>query len=593
MGFEELGLVAVHKKTDSYSPLHEFLKQSLKVMQYFSPNFSSLAFLLLEDGLLHWESELSSKQERRDIGAFAIDGRKNRLINHVSTTKTYIHVEDTSVHELTSSEYADHFGVRAITVFPILHDTEFLGIYYICYTETRQELTQAELEQIESYVHSLSLAIIDAQLFKMQRWMLSFVEHITESEGFEPALLTFTQHLTEIIHNDNLRVLLLDKDGDLYRLKSSEPFDPLRDKPWGNFLYQVNGDNNKIPVIQEMLESARSVEITNTRTDTSFDHTALLHLDISSIYIIPLMDRNKLYGMMVAISQHTARSYSGRQKRLAELFVRLASPTLKNRLLLRGMESDIFEKDLEIMHQNGKLEQLVSEMYTREEQRNKLLGELSHELRTPVTAIKGSIDLMLHETVGPLNELQQELLHMSDQAAERLLARINELIQFSKLSDFNLKLQLDWSDYSAALKRSIDMFSIMFSKKDQLIDVNIPNELSVRCDIERIDQVMLNLLSNAHKYTASGGKISVTVNYEDGQVITCVADSGIGIPPENTETIFERFYRLPEHRGRLDVSGSGLGLSIAKWIVEQHGGSIWVESEVGSGSRFYFSLPAA
>jgi len=593
VGFEELGLVAVHKKTDSYSPLHEFLKQSLKVMQNFSPDFSSLAFLLLDDGLLHWETELTSKLEKREIGTYAIDGRKNKLIHHVSTTKTYVHVEDTSVHELTSPEYAEHFGVRAITVFPILHDMEFLGIYYIGYNETKRGLAQSDLEQIESYVHSLSLAIIDAQLFKMQRWMLSFVEHITESDGFEAALLTFTQHLTEIIHNDNLRILLLDKDGDLYRLKSSESFDPLRDQPWGNFLYQVNEDNHKVPVIQEILESARSVEIANTRTDTSFDHTALVHLDISSIYIIPLMDRNKLYGMMVAISQHTVRSYSVRQKRLAELLVRLASPTLKNRLFLRDMESDIFEKNLEILHQNGKLEQLVSEMYTREEQRNKLLGELSHELRTPVTAIKGSIDLMLHETAGPLNELQQELLHMSDQAAERLLARINELIQFSKLSDFNLKLQLDWSDYSAALKRSIDMFSIMFSKKEQLIDVNIPNELSVRCDIERIDQVMLNLLSNAHKYTASGGKISVTVNHEDGQVITCVADSGIGIPPENTETIFERFYRLPEHRGRLDVSGSGLGLSIAKWIVEQHGGSIWVESEVGSGSRFYFSLPAA
>lgn len=229
-----------------------------------------------------------------------------------------------------------------------------------------------------------------------------------------------------------------------------------------------------------------------------------------------------------------------------------------------------------------------------EQMKNEFVSTVSHELRTPLTSIKGYVDLILEGDAGKINKTQREFLQIVKQNNDRLVALINDLLDISRIESGRIHLKIEPNNMKDIVMGAIHTLRALIENKKMDLVVEIPEGLPlVAADRDRIGQVVINFLSNAVKYTPPGGKVVAKLTRRrDGELITSVEDNGIGISEEDQEQLFSKFFRVDSSLTR-EIGGSGLGLSICKTIVELHGGKIWVESEVGKGSTFSFSLPLA
>ena len=215
---------------------------------------------------------------------------------------------------------------------------------------------------------------------------------------------------------------------------------------------------------------------------------------------------------------------------------------------------------------------------------------VSHELRTPLTAIKEAIDVVADQTAGPVNQHQTEFLALAKRNVDRLHRLINDTLDFSKLERGEFRLELGPHDLNALTREIVMQQRVAAQKQGLRLELSLEEGLPpVRVDPDRVSQVLVNLIGNAIRY-CDGGWIEVSTRRGDGEdVVVKVQDSGPGIPEDKLEHIFEAFVQLSTGPGRRS-GGTGLGLSISKKLVELHGGRIWVESEVGRGSAFNFTL---
>ncbi len=224
-----------------------------------------------------------------------------------------------------------------------------------------------------------------------------------------------------------------------------------------------------------------------------------------------------------------------------------------------------------------------------ERNREEFVANVSHELRTPLSLIKGYTETLL-DGAKDNPEVSLKFLQTIDRNAERLKLLIEDLLTISELESGRIRLQLQ----PVALKPLVDKLCEDFKPRAASRDVTLVNEvpdLTANADSDRVQQVISNLVDNAIKYGGSEGTVTIRGRTgQDGTIELCVADNGPGIPEDARERIFERFYRLDKARSR-EQGGTGLGLSIVKHIIQCHGGKVWVESEPGKGSRFFFSLP--
>ncbi len=223
--------------------------------------------------------------------------------------------------------------------------------------------------------------------------------------------------------------------------------------------------------------------------------------------------------------------------------------------------------------------------------KSEFLASMSHELRTPLNVIIGFSELMMDEVPGEINEEQRQCLNDILNSSNHLLNLINEVLDLSKIESGKVKLKLE----NVALTEIIEcltktMVPILTIRK-QSLDVELEERLPpVHANKAKLKQVLLNLLSNAAKFTPDGGKLKIEAVREGDWCRVSVVDNGIGIKKEDQERIFEPFSQLDITPAK-DKGGAGLGLTIVKKIIEKHGGRIWVESKYGKGSRFTFTLP--
>lgn len=233
-----------------------------------------------------------------------------------------------------------------------------------------------------------------------------------------------------------------------------------------------------------------------------------------------------------------------------------------------------------------------------EELKNQFVSHVSHELRTPMIAIQKSLGLMLDKTLGEINPEQQKFLDIAHRNIDRLSRLVNDLLDVSKLEEGKMVLRPEPVVLKEAVGHVLNTLGTWLKNKNIQTEIQIPEDgVSLEADPDRLTQVMTNLMGNALKYTPDGGKITVDIqtNVKDdaipGECIEIgVRDTGIGISPEDQKKIFEKFVQVGDAQPK-GVASTGLGLTIAKEIVELHSGRIYLESEVGKGSRFYFRLP--
>jgi two-component system, NtrC family, sensor histidine kinase KinB len=230
----------------------------------------------------------------------------------------------------------------------------------------------------------------------------------------------------------------------------------------------------------------------------------------------------------------------------------------------------------------------VTNLRRLDEMKSGLLSVVSHELKTPLTSIRMASHLLLEERVGPLNSKQTELLMAASEDADRLQKIIEDLLDMGRLESGRVKLDLQSEPSERLVSDAVTPMETSFHDKCLTLRVDVPIETpNVLADPSRIGHVFSNLLTNALKYTPPGGRVRISAEPLEKYVRFTVEDTGIGIPPEYLGRIFERFYRVPREN---QPSGAGLGLAIAKEIVDAHGGTMEVESKPGQGSKFSFTL---
>jgi PAS domain S-box-containing protein len=232
---------------------------------------------------------------------------------------------------------------------------------------------------------------------------------------------------------------------------------------------------------------------------------------------------------------------------------------------------------------------------TREREVERLKSEfvslVSHEFRTPLTSIRGYTEMMLDGDIGELSNEERDFLNTILRNATHLTEIVNDLLVVSRLEAGAIKLNLTSVDMSELIKEAIDLLRPQFNDKKQKIKTDISQGLPIlEADSQRINQILVNLLSNAHKYTPEGGSISVSLHHDSNWVRVDVRDSGIGLSKEEKEKLFTKFYRA-ENPETTKAGGTGLGLWITRSLVNMHGGEISVTSQPGKGSTFIFTLP--
>ena len=286
---------------------------------------------------------------------------------------------------------------------------------------------------------------------------------------------------------------------------------------------------------------------------------------------VPLLREDRLFGGLV-VRRKEAGWFSKPVEKLLQTFATQSVVALHNAQLFREIEEK--GRELEIANKH----------------KSQFLANMSHELRTPLNAILGYTELIIDNIYGDVPEKIREVLERLEKNGRHLLGLINDVLDLSKIEAGQLILSLNEYSMGEVVQTAITAVEALAVEKKLELKTRIPQDLSIaRGDEQRIAQVLLNLLGNAIKFTEEG-EVRVEVTDSDETFLVSVADTGPGISEADQKIIFEEFQQADGSSTR-EKGGSGLGLSIVKKIVKMHGGRIWVESDVGKGSTFRFTLP--
>ncbi len=332
------------------------------------------------------------------------------------------------------------------------------------------------------------------------------------------------------------------------------------------FIFATGGSSAgslSMPVDEGQKDIAKEAVVASLQSD------ALRSRAQSTIYA-EVFHRDRHIGSLIIVSFKDAEVFSNSDRRLLTAIVDNIAIAFERAQLTKEAE------EARALHEADRL-------------RSEFLSSVSHELRTPLTLIKGYSTSLLRQDTSWDEETQREFLQIIDEKTDELRDLIDKLLQSAKLEAGALKLEKEpvliprlaqkvWEEIAPRAKKH--KFTLKFTPSFPVV------EADVRC----MEQILRNLIENAIKYSPEESEIVITGKAEKSKVLVSVSDKGTGIPTEHQDKVFERFYRVDSPLTR-STAGSGLGLSIVKGHIESHGGEVWLESTVGKGSKFYFSLP--
>ena len=283
----------------------------------------------------------------------------------------------------------------------------------------------------------------------------------------------------------------------------------------------------------------------------------------------------------ILLSLFFSRSVIAPLRAMTAASQRIAEGHYDERVEVRGTD-ELAELATRFNQMAGKLEQVES-------MRRRLIGDVSHELRTPLTAIKGSMEGLI-DGILPAEAATYEQIHAE---ADRLNRLVDDLQELSRVEAGAYELDIHPVDISSLVRTVTKRLSPQFeSRRISLTTRAGPRSAAVLADEDRTVQVLTNLAGNALQYTPEGGRVTIAARRSNGEVQVSISDTGIGISSEHLDHIFDRFYRVDKSRSRQAGGGSGIGLTIARALVEAQAGRIWVESAgQGRGTMFAFTLP--
>ena len=389
---------------------------------------------------------------------------------------------------------------------------------------------------------------------------------MTKSIDLDEAIVSIVENAPSITRLQYCMVYLLDQNvRNIVSVKAPEAVE----KKFGKLRFNMDElVASKIAVLER-----RPLFIEDARNYTNISQRIVKMLDFRSAIVMPLIAREQVLGVMWLYSTDYEVRFDDNDRRSAIALANQAATIIYNARVFRELEESYEKlKDLD---------------------RNKMefFTLISHELRNPLAVIKGFTEIIYDGTLGPLNTDQKDKLQKIRESVDRLTDIIGNMADISSFESRQYPVNKMPTSIQDIVNELVETMSFLFNNKHIRVVVDVPMGLSLaEVDPKRLEQVLLNLLNNALKYTPEGGQVTVTARDRDSDILVYVHDTGIGIPKKDLDQIFSGFYHSG-YKLSYEYKGPGLGLAISRKIIESHGGRIWADSEVGKGSTFYFTIP--
>ncbi len=327
----------------------------------------------------------------------------------------------------------------------------------------------------------------------------------------------------------------------------------------------------------------------DTRISRDYDEPVRSEGIVANL-VVPIPLKGETIGLLYVANRHKTTFTAGDQAILSTL-ARQAAIAIENATLYAQVSRYADDLEAKVEARTRELQEANRQLEAASQHKSEFLANMSHELRTPLNAIIGFSEVLLEPMFGSLNEKQAEFLQDILSSGRHLLSLINDILDLSKVEAGRMELHLEPFNLPLAIESAMTLVRERANRHRIALNLAVDDKLGeFVADERKVRQILLNLLSNAVKFTPDGGQVSVTARRADDHVEITVRDTGIGIAPEDQAVIFEAFRQVGRGRGQ-KREGTGLGLTLAKEYVELHGGKISVQSEVGKGSTFTFTLP--
>ncbi|HEC23381.1 MAG TPA: sensor histidine kinase [Chloroflexi bacterium] len=416
------------------------------------------------------------------------------------------------------------------------------------------------------------------------RRMLDLSRKMAETRQLSPLLTYAMQEALDLVNAERGFLVLLQDDGSLdFRVKFDREEGPL----------DSADDQISTSILNEVVRTGEPTLIRDALSNHRFASSdSVIQLRLRSVMAAPLASRGEIIGAIYVENRSAAGIFNEDDLMLLTIFANQAAVSIANAALNDELEARVAARTAELEQAMRQLEQSWIEAVEANRLRTELFGNVAHDLRAPLTIILSALDMLGEGLWGELNDDQLEWINKARDATRHAIALTADMFDLTRVDMGQLELERQPVELSPFLAKVYKVGKALPWPEAVSFQADFPPDLpQVSLDETRIRQVILNLLTNALKFTREG---SVTLyahplEDEDG-VLIGVVDTGVGIPEDKTERIFERFYQLNNELVR-SRKGAGLGLAICRDLVEMHGGRIWVESYEGEGANFKFVLP--
>ncbi|MFP4473192.1 MAG: sensor histidine kinase [Candidatus Omnitrophota bacterium] len=307
--------------------------------------------------------------------------------------------------------------------------------------------------------------------------------------------------------------------------------------------------------------------------------------------ISPMMSQKHVIGVLIATSHSPTYAVTEGDEEIISILADQIGQSLENARLFEEAYRSSQSLEMKVQERTKQLSETLAHLKQISKAKSDFISAVSHELRTPLTSIKGYASILISGKVGDIPDKVRDRLQKINKHSDSLVQLINNLLDISRIESGGTEMRTRPQPISPVVEEVADLLAPQLKEKEITLVREISRDLPpAHFDTSQIERVLINLISNAVKFTPQGGTIKFSAQPKGSYAELAVADNGIGIKPDDVARLFNEFYRV-ENQINQNVKGTGLGLSLAKKIVEAHGGRMWVESEYGSGATFFFTVP--
>lgn len=340
-----------------------------------------------------------------------------------------------------------------------------------------------------------------------------------------------------------------------------------------------------------LIKNEKTVSSTSASDKTEIDNKIKDIFSVNSFVIAPILPKEGDKGFFFVGTENLDVPMTEGDEELITVLSTQIGETLENARLFEKTWRAQQELERKVEERTRELTLALEELKKISKRKTDFISSVSHELRTPLTSIKGYAAILLEEKLGQLPAAVKERLQRVNYHSNELVNMINELLDIARIESGKAVMRMGEQNLTDIIANVSDLILIQCKDKNIELSQDIQKDLPpILMDRSQIERVLINLLGNAVKFTPENGKITIKAYIKGGVVQIDCSDTGIGIPPDALGLIFDEFYRVDNPINQ-EVKGTGLGLSLVKHIIEAHKGKIWVESRIGQGSTFSFTLP--